>query len=366
MIEIFMPKAGMDMKEGKLIRWLKEVGDPVEMDEPIMEIETDKITMEAEAPGRGILLAKYVGDGDVLPVLHVMGYIGEAGEKVPAHTPCKLKRKESLGGEAGYIPATPYAKVLAKERGINLNQVTPSGKRGVLLGRDIPIHSGGEKMVPLTGMRKAIARKTTKSHMECPAVTQNMKVDVTKLLEVRQEINAKGQHKFSLNDFVLKATATAIAEHECMRTVLSGDTLVIKQDVHLGFVVSVNNGLLVPVIKDANTRTLLEISKHAKDLAKRARENTLKPHELTGSVFTVSNMGMFDVLSFTPILNQPEPGILGVCAVQDELALMEGQVVVKKVMILSLTYDHRIMDSVDAAKFQQRVKELLENPYSCE
>lgn len=420
-----MPKAGMDMQEGRVIKWLKEVGDPVELDEPIMEIETDKITMEAESPGTGILLAKLVPDDTVVPVLEVIGYIGKEGETVPEKTATKKETEQSASvveekpQEAvaetksevfagGDVIATPYAKALAKEKGVELAKTVPTGKHGEIKAADVlaasptatplakrmaddmgvplggvsgsgyhgkitkedilayqtPAQSTGEEIsVPLKGARKVIADRMSKSHTECPTVTQHMKVDVTRLLAMRGELNETREQKISVNDIVLKIVAQAVSEHPLARTVIRDDMLVTKPETNIGFAVGMDEGLLVPVIKNANLLPLSAISRRAKDLAKRARENAIKPDEMTGGTFTISNMGMFDIYAFTPIINQPESGILGICAVEDQVYIKEnGEVGNKKIMMISLTYDHRIMDGVGAAKLQLRIKQLMEHP----
>lgn len=417
MIEIFMPKAGMDMQEGRVIRWLKEIGDTVEKDEPIMEIETDKISMEAESPASGILLAKLVGEDTVVPVLQTIGYIGKAGEEIP--TPAAAAQQQTMTNASPLpiaadspsrsisalpqdIAATPYAKTLAKERNINLAEVTPSGLRGEILSRDIiatPLarriaedsgvelagikgsgHEGKirkedveaasasapmseeESRFPIAGMRKVIAQRMTKSHTEIPTVTQHMKVYVDQLLEIRERINESCERRISINDMMLKIVAKAVREHPVARTVIDGNDYVVRKHVNIGFAVGIDAGLLVPVIKDADTLTLSVLSAQAKELADRARGGKLLPGDMQGGCFTISNMGMFDVFAFTPIINQPEPGILGVCAVQDELALVDNEVVSRKYMMISLTYDHRIMNGTEAAAFQLRIKQLMEHP----
>lgn len=420
--ELFMPKAGMDMQEGKIVRWLKNVGDRVEFEEAVMEIETDKITMESESPVAGILLAKLFEDGAVVPVLQTIGYIGEAGEQVPttaapapgtadAEAPSNVLVSTPPEAPAAAvaapvkgdgIAATPYAKKLASEKGVALSDVTPTGRHGEVIGDDVlratPLAqkiaadkgvdlssvagSGfGGKVTKddvlaaaatgapvvgdrkaLSGMRKVIAERMLASHQQIPVVTQNMKVNMGNLLELRATINTGRETKISINDFVLKAVAKAVSEFPVVRTVLDGNELVTKKETNIGFAVGLEEGLLVPVIRDADKLSLSQISAQAKDLAGKARNGGLRPDDYTGGTFTISNLGMFDVHSFTPIINQPEAGILGVCAINDELALVDGNVVVNKIMMLSLTFDHRIMDGVGAAKFQLRIRELLENP----
>ncbi len=465
MIEVFMPKAGMDMKEGTLIRWLKEVGETVELDEPIMEIETDKITMEAESPGSGILLSKIVEEGSVVPVLSVLGYIGEAGELPPQQTSqvmnfANSKTEEgedsarsfrdavSARGEAeegfrdavsardkvvegfvnilssgnktaenagtageykGSIPATPYAKKLAREKGIDLcdiagensmngaihgkdvmatslakrvaevNQVdlwevAGSGKHGKITRADVerqmqefsessqnPFRTV-ESRQKLKGVRKVVGKRMFESYSQVPTVMQSMKADMTKLLDFRRKLNEGREQKISLNDLLIKATATAVKELPHVRTMVEGDELVTYAEANIGFAVAVEDGLYVPVIRNADQLSVGEISRQARELAKKAREGTIRPDEFSGGTFSISNMGMFDVYTFNPIINQPESGILGITGIEDVLKLVDGQVVVRKEAVLCMSYDHRVMDGVGAAKLKKRVKELIEHP----
>lgn len=412
MTEIFMPKAGMDMKEGKLIRWLKDVGDNVEFEEPIFEIETDKITMEVESPATGVLLAKFAEEDDIIPILHTIGFIGEAGEEIPESAipsaPITTQKEEQGGHDLpvaqriekrAQIAATPYAKSLASKRGINLADIAPNELTGVIRASDVPditplakrvaeidgvslsstIGSGfsgkitkadvlksakddGLLRVPISPMRKIIGDKMLRSHQQIPAVTQFMKVDVTELLELRQKFNKKNKSKVSINDFIIKATALALTGFPNMRTRIEEDTFIICPNINIGFAVSVDDGLLVPVVKNANKLDIKELSVITKNLSEKARSLSLQPDDMAGGVFTISNMGMYDVYAFNPVINPPESGILGVAGIEDNLALVNGEVMVKKIMMICLTYDHRISDGVIAAKFQLRIRELLENP----
>ncbi len=424
---IFMPKNGMAMEEGKLIQWLVKEGDVVEMDQPIMEIETDKITMESEAPAAGTILKLTAAEGDVIPVLETIGWIGEPGEAIPEtaapaaaapaagtaqadapsgvlmSTPAEAPAAPVAAG--GPVAATPYAKKLASEQGVDLSLVTPTGKRGEIVGEDVikatplargiaadrgidlsqvagsgfggkitksDVMSAGtvagegeiESRTPLAGMRKVIAQRMTESYFTSPIVTQNISADVGAMLELRAKIN-EGKEKdqrISINDFVMKACAIAVSENPLARSSIEGDDLVTHKGTHIGFAVGTEGSLIVPVIRNADMLALSKLAAQAKDLANRARNGGLKMEEYSGSTFSISNMGMFNVDSFSPIINQPNSAILGVCRVRDELALVDGEVVVKKIMGLSLTFDHRILDGVTAAKFELRIKELLENP----
>lgn len=427
MIEIFMPKAGMDMKEGTLVRWLKEVGDPVEFDEPIMEIETDKITMEAESPGTGILLSKIVEEGSVVRVLSVLGYIGEKGEEVPKDDELKVLnfdaapasdvKADGVRMESSfnvmqtddYIPATPYAKKVAMEKQINLSEIQKSengivhakdvlasslakriakkeninllavegsGHNGKIMKEDIEKHMAAEisrendrnpfrtvvSKRPLKGMRKIVGKRMFESYSQVPTVMQSMKVDMTNLIEFRKKLNENLEEKVSLNDFILKAVAIAVKELPHIRTMLIENELVTFEEANIGFAVAVEDGLYVPVIKNADKLSLGEISRQAKTLAEKARNGTIRPDEYSGGTFSVSNMGMYDVYTFNPIINQPESGILGITGVEDVLKLVDGNVVVRKEAVLCMSYDHRVMDGVGSAKLKQRVKELIENP----
>lgn len=431
MIEIFMPKAGMDMQEGTLIRWLKNIGDKVEKDEPIMEIETDKITMEAEAPGSGIFLSKLVDDGTVVPVLSVIGYIGEEGEKIPEKSekaeetpkaektegPSKAETAEAPSkavGTTGDILATPYAKKLAAEKGINLENVsadsngiiharevlaTPLAKRaadaagvdladvngsgfnGRIVKDDVDkyVQSAGagsavnvsaettnfrtvEARKPLKGLRKVVGQRMFESYSQVPTVMQSMKVDMTELILFRKKINEGRRDKVSLNDFIIKATAMAVKELPHVRTMIQGDELVTYAEANIGFAVAVDGGLFVPVIKNADVLSIREISRQAKSLAAAAREGKIKPDDCKGATFTISNMGMYDVFTFNPIINQPESGILGITGIEDVLKMRDGNVVVRQEAVLCMSYDHRVMDGVGSAQLKKRVKELIEHP----
>lgn len=417
MEDIFMPKAGMDMREGRLIKWLKNVGDPVEKDEPIIEIETDKITMESESPCGGYLLAQLVEEDTVVPVLTVVGYVGQKDETLPAAPAAPLQAapaqiasfsthavapQASAGRPNGGTPATPYAKKLAQERGIPLQSVLPSGDYGAAKAADVlatPLAKriakinnidlsavkgsgyGGkilqsdllepacaeegpaiEQSQPLTGIRKVVGERVLASHSQIPTVTQSVKADLSALLQLREQLNAGREQKFSINDFLLKATAMAVKELPHARTTLQEGSLVTYADANIGFAVSVENGLFVPVIKQADRLSLSQISSQARELAQKAREGGIRPDEYSGGVFSVSNMGMYGVYDFTPILNPPESGLLGVGGIHEELALRDGEIVVKKMVILCMSYDHRVMDGAGAAAIKNRVKALLENP----
>ena len=434
-----MPKNGMDMEEGTIVRWLKNVGDKIEKDEPFMEIETDKITMESESPAAGVLLAKLYEDGAVVPVLTTIGYIGEPGEAVPtadapaaaaaapaaeeaapkAEAAQAAPAKVLTGGNG--IAATPYARKLAKDNGISLADVAPTGRHGEIRARDIEaalnaqpkasplaraiaadlgidlaavqgsgyrgkvmsgdlqINSEAEaenvkaaieeiaavlERRKLSGMRKAILKSMTAAHTQVPDVTQNYKVDVTDLMAFRAKINEGREKadKISVNDIIIKAVGKAVAKFERFRMSLDGNEYVLNNRVNIGMAVAVPDGLVVPAIRDVDKKTLTEISKEAKMLAKKARDGKLGKDDMGDCRTTISNQGMYGLHSFNPIINLPEASIIGVCAAEDELALIDGQVVNRKKMMICVTYDHRVMNGAEVCEFQQYLKQLLENP----
>ena len=436
--ELTMPKNDMDMEEGTIVKWLKNVGDKVEKGEMFMEIETDKTSMEIESPATGVLLAQFYQGGDVVPVNTVMGYVGEAGEVVPeqgakaaAEEAPKEEKKEAPAAEkapakvlsdASGIPATPYAKKLAKDNGIDLKEVVPTGRHGEIraidvftaieaspvatplakamaadLGVDLSTIQGGKILSDdikaafaqaqtaaeeenvagamkeiaevlerrkLSSMRKAIMKNMNSSHTEIPNVTQNIKVDVTELLALRAKINEGKEkaEKVSVNDLIIKAVGKATAKFERFRMTLEGNEYVVHKQVNVGMAVGITDGLVVPVIKDVDKKTLLQVSKDAKELAKKARDGKLKSSEMGDGRITISNIGMYGTHSFTPIINQPEASIVGVCGTEDELALVDGQVVVRKKMMICVTFDHRILNGTEVCEFESYLKELIENP----
>lgn len=397
--EVKMPQLGLTMEEGTIETWHKKEGDKVAKGEILLEIATDKITSEIESEFDGVVLKLIAAEGEDVPVQGVIAIIGEEGEQVdtgskPAYPIEESKVQESIRevavksetlapvtSEGGRVKISPLAKKTAEKMGIDYTSLAGSGPGGRIIQQDVldakdkvvvkeekaPVQvvqevkkEGG---TVLKGMRKVVAERMLQSHLEIPPVTQNMKIDVTKLIEFRKSVNeTREEKKFSINDFVLKAVAKALAKNPHIMVSLIDGQIFQNSNVNIGMAVSTDTGLIVPVINDADKLSLEALSSKAKDLALRARENKLDMDEYKGSTFTVSNLGMFGVESFTPIINQPDAAILGVCSVEDELALEDGVVVQKKKMKISLTYDHRLLDGAVAAKFQQEIKKLLENP----
>jgi len=436
---IIMPKSGMAMEEGVILRWLKKVGDPVEKGEPVLEVETDKTNMEVEADYDGVLLAILREEGDTVPVTEVIGWIGEPGEKAPEaaaeetpagtaaptdkvkatpaarraagergidictlvpsgmHGEIRERDVEAAGigadvfarhggsataapkaaapaaaGEKGQPKATPLVRKIAEKRGIDLANVQGSGPRGKIFVKDLQegtaaagaaaASAGAETRVKLTNIQRVTGKRMLKSHLEIPPVTINTEADVTELLKIRAELNTDEEIRFTINDFVLKAAAKCLAGHPRLNARLDGDELVILAEVHLGVAVATDRGLMVPVVKNAERKSLAALSREMSGLRQKASAGTLTNEEITGSTFTVSNIGKFGITSFTPIINQPEAAILGVCAITEQLRMAGEKIETRRFMGLSLTFDHRICDGADAAAFLQQVKERLEKP----
>jgi pyruvate dehydrogenase E2 component (dihydrolipoamide acetyltransferase) len=376
--------------------------------------------MEVEAMDTGVLLKILAYEGEDIPVVQTIGYIGEPGDEIPQdtadQTPVKAEEEKRSAAKPvtdqantdSRVKATPAAKRLAGIKGIDLNAVQPSGNRGQIKAADIK--ASGEKtkatgvakamgkefdlsldeitgsgyagkvtkadvlqavdvkqlgeteLKPHSMMRKVIAKRMLQSHTDIPPVTQSCVADVTDLLALRSRINAGGLH-VSVNDFIIMAVAKALKEHPEINASYSEDGLLIKRYVNIGMAVALPDGLIVPVIRNADKMKLTEISDKSKELAKKAREGRLNLDDYSGATFTISNLGMLGVTSFTPIINQPEIAILGVCTIEQKLEMDDNGAIVKKSkMQLSLTYDHRCIDGAQAAHFSNRVVKMLENP----
>ncbi len=401
--EIKMPQLGLTMTEGTVVGWLKKVGDEIKIGDPLVEISTDKLTNEVNSEAEGVLLAIVAGEGADVPVQGLLGYIGQAGESVEALSAQPAPPAASASGPAAPAPKdsapgtpapsapvapggrqkiSPLARKTAQKMGVDPAGLTGSGPGGRILQRDVLAAESAPKPAPvepaapasadlrrekLKGMRKVVAERMLASHLAIPCVTQNMKIDMTALMKFRATLNEgrDKSRKFSVNDLVLKAVAKALAQHKEILVSLAGDEIVYHDEVNIGMAVALDEGLIVPVIKKADLLGLEALSAQAKDLARRAREGGLTMDEYQGSTFSVSNLGMYGVETFTPIVNQPNAAILGVCAIEGELDLDEdGALIKKQVMRISLTFDHRLMDGAVAARFKMTIRDLLENPMS--
>lgn len=407
--ELLMPQLGLTMEEGTVSQWIKKEGDAVKVGDVILEITTDKLTNEVVSEYEGTLIKIVAQEGEDIPVKGLLAYIGQPGEAVGgAAAPAPAAEAAPAAPAAAPAPIaasgkririSPLARKTAAKMGVDYSAIAGTGPSGRIVLKDILAAAEAQKAAPapaaaapapeaapaakpaapktglelmegdtvikLAGMRKVVAERMLASHTEIPNVTQNIKVDVTELMKFRKMLLETTGKKYSVNDLILKATAKCLRAHPEMLVSFDGNQIIQRAHVNLGMAVALDNGLIVPVIRDADKMGLDELAATAKDLAKRAKENKLGADEYKGSTFSVSNLGMFGIETFTPIINQPDAAILGVCAIADELALDdEGNVTKKQVMRLSVTLDHRLLDGAVVAKFQMDLRDLLQSPMS--
>ena len=369
---VIMPKTGMAMEEGTIVRWLKKPGDTVSKGEAIAVIETDKVTMDLEADDAGTLLAIVHGDGEVVKATDTIAWIGEPGENVGAPAPAGATGQPALPAPPGRIRATPSARRLAAETGVALASLKGTGPGGAIRARDVTARAARTgptgapaqptSGTPMTGMRKLIAERMLRSHQTVPAVTLVRRADVTELAAVREKINAAGGARVSFTDFIVRAVALALREHPLLNSAVHGDLLVLRPDIAIGVAVARESGLIVPVVRAADTLSVRQVSARVRDLSERARAGTLSAEECSGGSFTITNLGMHGITEFTPLINVPESAILGVGAIEEALRRgPSGDIESRRLMSLCLTHDHRHIDGAPAAAFLGRVRSFLES-----
>lgn len=405
MPEIRMPKMGDGMEEGKILRWLKAVGDSVNVEEPIAEIETDKANVEIPAEDAGVLTGIVVKEGETVPIGTVIGFIGESAGESAHGSPAAVSggaadapaavAKEAPAPAAiepaplaqpapvpvGRVRASGLARKVAAERGIDLRLVTGSGPGGRIVEKDVLAFQPREtaaptriataapslegRDVPLNRMRKAIARRTVQSKQTVPHFYLVMPVEMDRSADLLQQLNAQNpDDKITFNDLVVRACAMALLSFPEVNTSFTPDeTIRFYDSVNIGVAVGTDDGLRIPVLKDCQRMTLREIASATKGLVKRAREGTLTPQEMSGGTFTVSNLGMFGVEEFAAIINPPESAILAVGAIVPEVVVgSDGRFEARKRMRITLSCDHRTVDGLLGARFLRGVKDLLESP----
>ena len=412
--EVFMPQLGLTMEEGTVSQWIKHEGDEVKTGDVIVEITTDKLTNEVASEHDGVMLKIVAQEGEDIPVKGLLCYIGQPGEAVgdapaaPAAAPAAAEAAPAAASAAAPAPVaaangkririSPLARKTAAKLGVDYSGIAGTGPSGRIVVKDILAAAEAQKNVPaaapaaaeaapakkeapkaglelmegdtvvkLTGMRKVVAERMLASHTEIPPVTQNIKVDVTELMKFRKMLLAETGKKYSVNDLVLKAIAKCLTQHP--EILVSFDEanhqIIQRKHVNIGMAVALDAGLITPVIRDADKMGLDTLAATAKDLAARAKENKLTADEYKGSTITVSNLGMFGIETFTPIINQPDSVIVGVCAIEDELQMDdEGKLSKHQVMRLSVTLDHRTLDGAVVAKFEMDLRDILQNPMS--
>lgn len=375
--KVGMPKLGMAMKEGTLLQWLKQEDDPVERGDPIAEIESEKITSEVEAPASGIL-HPVAGEGETVSVGELIAWITAPEESVPTTEEAppveaeEVEREEVAEPaappreEKKFVPASPIARRLAQEHGIDLVQVEGTGPQGRITREDVEraiqeTEAAPGRTIPFAGMRRTIARRMTESVQTMAQVTEFTEVDVTELVRLRERL--RRDFELTYTDLIIRASARALEKHPRLNASLDGDEIRVHDEIHIGMAVALEEGLIVPVIRNANRKTLREIARETKELAQRAREDALSVDEVTGSTFSVTNLGGYGIDGFTPIINPPEAAILGVGRIVEKPAAYRGAVVLRHMMVLSLTFDHRLVDGAPAAEFLHTVADMLDTPY---
>ena len=407
--KVVMEALSPTMEEGRLVEWKKNEGDAVAAGDVLAEVETDKAVMELVARSAGTIIKRVVEVGTTLPVGGIVAWLGEKGEAVPdgasapasqaavpktaapAAVPAAVAAPSTQhpapGTSADRVKASPLAKKIAKEKGLDLGRVQGSGPAGRVVLRDLegasaqaasvpgkpaPLATGRASMgapgvvfedLPLSQMRKTIAKRLSQSLGPIPTFYLTMDVDMTRCAEAREALKALGpEGKVSFNDIIIKATATALVQHPACNAWWMDDRIRVWHEAHIGMAVAIDDGLITPVIRSAHEKSLRQISAESRDLAGRARERKLKPEEFTGSTFSISNLGMLDIEHFTAIINPPEAGILAIGKIREEPAVVEGQVVVRQKMRITMSCDHRAIDGATGAAFLKTLKTLLENP----
>jgi pyruvate dehydrogenase E2 component (dihydrolipoyllysine-residue acetyltransferase) len=412
--QVTLPRLGQGMESGTIVRWLKSEGDQVEKGEPLYELDTEKVTQEVEADASGILLKILAGEGEEIEVGKAIAVIGEAGEDVPEEekTPDRVEPDE--GGEeigvekpaeapdrederqrgreaapegpsepeqranGGRVKASPLARRIAKERGIDLGQLRGTGPEGRIVAEDVeraqvsPAKApavaaaapGQVEVVKLNQMRKTIARRMTEA-WEAPAFQISMSADMTASIRLREallERMEEGGVRPTYSDILTKVVALSLIHHRDMNAHFAGDSVQLFPTANIGIAVAVPHGLVVPVIPSCETKSIPEIAAVRADIVSRTREGKLKAEDLENGTFTISNLGMYGVERFTAVLNPPQAGILAVGAIEERPVVVEGDLEIQPRMDMTLTVDHRSVDGATASEFLRTVKSFLEEP----
>ncbi len=400
---IEMPRLSDTMTEGVVARWLKKVGDTVKPGDLLAEIETDKATMEFEAPVGGTLLHIGAEEGKPVPIGAVIAIIGKPGEDIsallgqagassvqtspapapagvaPASTPTIPAAPPQPEASPGRLKASPLARAMAKEAGLDLSTLQGTGEGGRIIKRDVeaalqaqpapkPSVSAPSAPAapyteqPLSQMRKTIARRLTASMQEAPHFYLSLSISMENAAHWRERLNALSETKISFNDLIIKACAHALRKHPLLNASWTGESIRLYNEVHIGFAVAVEEGLIVPVVRHADRKGLAEIAAETRLLAEKARARKLSPEEYSGSTFSISNLGMYGIEHFTAVINPPEAAILAVGAIQPVPVVKGETLAIERRMQVTLSCDHRVVDGATGAQFLQTLKQLLETP----
>ena len=413
--KILMEALSPTMEEGRLVEWKKREGDAVAVGEVLAEVETDKAVMDLQARAAGVLLKQVIAPGTTVPVSQLVGIIGAKGEDISAiagggstaaapaapkpaapavaapppaaaSAPAPVPPPPPASVATGRIKASPLAKKMAAEQGLDLARLQGSGPEGRIIVRDLSqaparaaapaaaapkrtIVASGEPFtdVPLSQIRKTIAKRLALSIGPVPTFYLTTEVDMERVAEAREALNGPADRrtdgpKISYNDIILKATALALKQHPACNAWWQDDRIRYWNEVHVSVAVAIEDGLITPVVRHTDLKSLRDIAAEVRDLAGRARERRLAPEEYTGGTFSVSNLGMFEIDQFTAIINPPEAGILAVGSIIEKPVVHGGQVVPRKRMRLTMSCDHRVIDGATGAAFLKTLKQMLENP----
>jgi pyruvate dehydrogenase E2 component (dihydrolipoamide acetyltransferase) len=394
--EVKVPRLGQGMESGTIVKWLKAEGDAVTKGEPLYELDTDKVTQEVEAEAAGVLLKIAVAEGEV-PVGTTIAFIGAADEQVPEISapaeissgngradvvaepepepePVAASPTPSLQSPGGRVKASPLARRIARERGVELSSIVGTGPEGRIIAEDVEraasapaarpaaVPAGEIERVPLTSIRKTIARRLTQAwtvpvfQLQVSADMEEANAVVAAARELHPDV------KVSVTDLLTKICASALARHPDVNVSFTDEALERHPSANVGIAVAAPQGLVVPVVKGAERLSLAEIAAVRADLVERARSQKLKAEDMAGGTFTISNLGMFGVESFTAVLNPPQAAILAVGATEDRPVARDGEVVVRPTMAMTLTVDHRAVDGAPAADFLRTLKSMIEQP----
>ncbi len=391
-----MPKLSDTMEEGIILKWRKKEGESIKSGDILADIQSDKADMEQEAYDSGVILKLFAKEGEGVKVGAPLAIIGKAGEDIAAlmadTTPVAAPKQESAPDvtapavapvyvppsapvvvNEGRVKASPLAKKIAQEKNIDLRTVTGSGPMGRIVKADVEGKSGSSmsrkmlppmqtKEIPLSMMRKTIAKRLLESKNTIPHFYLTIEMNMKRAMDFRASFNDATGTKISYNDIVMKAVALALRENPKANSSFYPDKIVQHGRVEVSVAVAVDEGLITPVIRNTDQKTLIEISSETKELAKRAREGKLKPEEFTNGTFTVSNLGMYDIENFAAIINPPEGAILAVGSIVEKPVVENGQVVAGHTMKVTLSCDHRVVDGAVGAQLLQSFKKIMENP----
>jgi pyruvate dehydrogenase E2 component (dihydrolipoamide acetyltransferase) len=394
--EVILPKIDEAMAAGKIIEWKKQEGEKVEKGTVLFILETEKVTWEVESPAAGVLSKHLAKAGDVVAVGVVVAYILSEGEDMPQDFRKTIgagekkensvvaditEKNEKIQNEAASIDkkikATPLANKIAKELSVDLSLITGTGPDGRIKREDVErfvesrsqlqkIEKKSDNIVTLSSMQRTIARRMTESFQSVPHFYLTVEVDMHELKKAREDLLAtiekRTGFRITYTDLFIKIVARAVEDNPAVNVSWSGDALCVHHDIDIGVAVNVENGLVVPVLKEANKKNIEQIAKNRSDLVDRARRGKLLPTEMKGGSLTISNLGMYGIDQFSPIINPPESCILGIGRMVEKQVVREGTVIIRPMTNLTLSIDHRVLDGVSGSRFLHRISELIEKP----